>query len=100
MITMSVTKESITTIEGNVSRSVKERVAQIAKYEGRSVEDVAGSLLSASFEVDDADEELTRKAIDEADAGGPFATNEEVRKYLESWGKDDELPVPKATIRL
>ena len=87
------------TVKGRVSQAVKERLAQIAKYEGRSEEDVAGSLLAASFETDAEDEELTRSAIAEADAGGPFATNEEVGRYLQSWGKDDELPAPEATIR-
>ena len=38
-------------------------------------------------------------AIAEADAGGPFASNEDVLKWLKSWGTENQLPAPEATIR-
>jgi len=94
----TMTKDT-TTITGRVKQTVKDRLAQIAKDEGRPEEDVVGDLVVASIEVDDEDEELTRVAIAEADAGGPFASGEEVGRYLKSWGTDKELPAPKATIR-
>ena len=40
----------------------------------------------------------TEAAIREADAGGPFISNEAMIAWLKSWGKADELPPPKPDI--
>lgn len=84
-----------TTITVKVSQRVKDRVAEIAREEHRDEAEVGGSLLEASIEED----ELTRLAIAEADAGGPFVDGEAMKRYLKSWGKEDELPMPEANIR-
>ncbi len=88
-----------TTIKGKVSQRIKDRIAEIAKDEQRDEEEVAGSLIEAAFRVDDEEDQLTQQAIAEADAGGPFVDGEDVKRWLKSWGKDDEPPMPEATIR-
>jgi len=40
----------------------------------------------------------TEAAIREADAGGPFISNEAMMAWLKSWGKPDELPPPKPDV--
>lgn len=34
------------------------------------------------------------RAIQNADAGGPFYAHDALRRWAESWGADDELPPP------
>ena len=83
-----------------LSRKTRRQLAAAAKSVGRTKEEIAAALLEATLEADAQEAKLTEQAIAEADAGGPFATNEEVQAWLKSWGTDDELPAPQALIRL
>lgn len=82
-----------------LSPKTRKRLAAAAKSAERSADEVAAAVLDAAFEADEHDQELTRQAIGEAEAGGPFASNEDVLKWLKSWGTENELPAPEATIR-
>jgi len=87
-----------TTIKGTVSQRIKDRVAEIAKEEQRDEAEVVGSLLEASVEGRDWRAQIIRERLAQADAGGPFVDGEDVKKWLRSWGTDNELPIPEPTI--
>ena len=83
-----------------LSTKTRRQLAAAAKSAGRTKEEIAAALLEATLDVETQEAELTGRAMAEADAGGPFASNEEVRAWLQSWGTDDELPAPQALLRL
>jgi predicted transcriptional regulator len=86
-------------ITGRVSQRVKDRLAEIAKTEQRDEDELVGSLLEASVESLDFRARIIRERLVQADAGGPFVDGEDVKRWLKSWGEENELPVPEATIR-
>lgn len=93
------TMSKTATITGKVSQRVKDRLAEIAKEEHRDEDELVGSLLEASLEDHDYRSRIMRERIAEADGGGPFVDGEDVKKWLKSWGTENELPVPEATTR-
>jgi predicted transcriptional regulator len=38
------------------------------------------------------------KAVRKADAGGPFVKHQDMTAWLKSWGSDEELPPPRASV--
>ncbi|MGI9502555.1 MAG: CopG family ribbon-helix-helix protein [Geminicoccaceae bacterium] len=87
------------TITGKVSERVKERLKAIADEKNRDEAEVVASFLEASIEAYDRKTEIIRARLADADAGGPFIDDDDMDLWLASWGADNELPEPKATIR-
>jgi len=86
------------TITGKVSQQVKERLKAIAEEKNRDETELVASFIEASVEAYDRKAEIVKARLAKADAGGPFVDDEDVDAWLRSWGTDDELPEPKATI--
>lgn len=86
------------TITGKVSQRVKERLKAIADEKNRDEADIVASFVEASLEAHDQKAQIVRARLAKADAGGPSVDGEDVKAWFLSWGTDDELPPPEATI--
>jgi predicted transcriptional regulator len=67
---------------------------RISKPASEVLEEAVRSCVSWSA----AEIAATEAAVREADAGGPFISNEAMIAWLKSWGEPDELPPPKPDI--
>ena len=72
-----------------------ERLDAIAQQRGCTRSELLGEALAAYFDVQEWQLKAIQKAIDEADAGGPFIPHEEVEAWVRSWGTPNELPRPR-----
>lgn len=86
------------TITGKVSQQVKERLKAIAEQKNRDETEVVASFIEASVEAYERKAEIVNARLAKADAGGPFIADEDMDAWLLSWGTENELPEPKATI--
>jgi predicted transcriptional regulator len=87
------------TISVRISAETKARLARLAESTKRSQAFLAAEAIDAFVELNEWQVAAIRRAVEEADAGGPFAADEDVSAWLLSWGTDDERPPPKAKIR-
>jgi len=55
-------------------------------------------LIEGALAVDDLETEMIRKHLAQADAGGPFAHQQDVLAWLKALSDGQESAVPKATI--
>lgn len=88
-----------TTLTVRLTPALKDKLESLAKSTRRSKSFLAAEAIEAYVDVNAWQVEHIKKAIAEADGGGPFAKHEDVMRWMESWGTDNELPPPKATIR-
>jgi predicted transcriptional regulator len=86
------------TFSVRMPKASKERLEALAKSMGRSTNYVASEAIASYVEANAWQVDEIRKAVEKADAGGPFVPHEEVAAWLKSWGTDDELPPPPATL--
>ena len=70
-----------------------------AAIEERSAEAIATSALRAYLDDRDAEREMIREAIAEADKG-VFISGEAVDRWMASWGTENELPPPEPDVFL
>jgi predicted transcriptional regulator len=77
----------------------REQLEALAKSTGRSANHLANEAIASYVDANAWQVEEIRKAVAKADAGGPFVPHEQVAPWLESWGTDDELPPPEATVK-
>lgn len=76
---------------------IRERLEAVAEVEDRSASDVASKVIEAFLDARDEEMQDLRQAIAEADKG-IFVSSEAVDRWMESWGTDNELPMPEADI--
>ncbi len=88
-----------TTISVRISAETKDRLAQLAESTKRSQAFLAAEAIDQFVDLNEWQVAAIRQAVEEADAGGPFAADEEVSAWLLSWGTDDERPAPKPKLR-
>lgn len=82
-----------------LSRAVKERLSELAAQTERSEDELMTEAIESFVELRDWQAEEIRSALRESDEGGPFIAHEDMARWLQSWGSEDELPPPKASIR-
>ena len=87
------------TISIPLPRAAKARLDTLAAAVGRSSEELAQQAIESYLDLDSRQVAAVGEALAEADAGGPFVPHEDMMAWLESWGTDDELPAPEASIR-
>ena len=87
------------TISVRTSRETKEQLESLAESMGRSTNYVVGEALTSYISENAWQVEAIRKAVEKADAGGPFVAWEDTKRWIDSLGTDHELPLPEATIR-
>jgi predicted transcriptional regulator len=80
-----------------LSPEIKERLDAVADSEDRSSSYIATKAIEAFLDARDAKDRAIREAIAEADKG-IFVSSEAVDRWMESWGTDNELPMPEPDI--
>lgn len=87
------------TISIRLPRAARARLDTLAAAVGRSSEELAQQAIESYLDLDSRQVAAIGEALAEADAGGPFVRHEDMVAWLESWGTNNELPTPEASIR-
>src|SRR3954451_23985193 len=87
------------TIAVRTSPETKEQLEALAENMGRSTSYLAQEALATYLKENAWQVEAIGRAVAQADAGGPFVPLEDVKRWVESWGTDNVLPPPEATLR-
>jgi predicted transcriptional regulator len=87
------------TLSLRIDRKLSDKLERRARQLKRSKSSLAAIAVENFLEIEAREMELTKRALAKAKAGGPFIANEDMMRWLESWGTETELPPPKATIR-
>ena len=87
-----------TTVSVTLNKTVKERLNELAAQTERSEDELMAEAIEVYVELRDWQAEEIRRALREADAGGPFVAHEDIIRWVSSWGSENELPPPEATI--
>jgi predicted transcriptional regulator len=82
-----------------LSAETRERLARLAESTGRSQAWLAAEAIDAYVDLNEWQVGAIQAAIDEADAGGPFAAHDDVKAWLGTWGGKQAKPAPKAKTR-
>ncbi|UVC07821.1 CopG family ribbon-helix-helix protein [Rhizobium sp. TH2] len=82
-----------------LSPDLKERLDAVAESEDRSASYVATKAIEAFLDSRDSMHAAVKAAIEEADKG-VFVSSEAVDRWMESWGTDNELPMPEPDVFL
>lgn len=87
------------TLTVRLKATVKERLEAMATSTRRSKSFLAAEAIEEFVALNEWQIAQTRQAIEEANAGGPFVSHEDMAEWLLSWGTVDERPAPKPKIR-
>jgi RHH-type transcriptional regulator, rel operon repressor / antitoxin RelB len=71
-----------------------ERIGDLARETGSTPEELEAAAREYA-EHERWKAAMVREALDELEVGAPGVPNEEVMRWLESWGTDHELPPPE-----
>ena len=86
-----------TTMHVRLRRKTREELDAIAASTGRSRSYLAAEAIESYVALNRWQVEGIEQALAEADAGGPSVSHEDVARWLDSWGDDEELPPPRPT---
>ena len=86
------------TFSVRVPKASKERLEALAKSMGRSTNYVASEAIASYVDANAWQVEEIRKAVEKADAGGPFVRHEDVTAYFEALARGED-PAPPPTFR-
>ena len=98
-MTTSANNGKSVTIAVRTSPETKEQLEALAEDMGRSTSNLAHEAIATYIRENAWQVEAIGRAVAKADAGGPFVPLEDVKRWVESWGTDNELPPPEATLR-
>jgi predicted transcriptional regulator len=88
------------TLSLRIDRKLSDKLEKRARQAKRSKSALTAYAIERLFETEDREIARIKRSLARAKAGGPFIAHEDVMRWLESWGTENELPRPKATIRL
>lgn len=83
------------TLTIRLEKSVKDRLASVASRTRRSKSFLAAEAIEEFLNVQEWQERRIREALASAERG-EGVPHEDVVAWVDSWGTDDELPMPKA----
>jgi RHH-type rel operon transcriptional repressor/antitoxin RelB len=89
--------ESIT-MTVRLSRQLKDRLERLAESTRRSKSYLAAEAIAEYVEGNAWQVEEIRKAVQKADAGGPFVSEEDATRYLDALARGED-PKPPRTFR-
>jgi predicted transcriptional regulator len=89
---------STTTVTVPLSKETRERLQEVAARSHKSEAQVAATLIEGALAVDDLEAEMIRQRLAQADAGGPFARQQDVLAWLKALSDGQDADPPKATI--
>lgn len=87
------------TLSLRIDRKLSNKLDKRARQAKRSKSALVAHAIANLFEIEEQEIALTKQALARSKAGGPFVSNEDMMRWLESWGTENELPPPEATIR-
>lgn len=87
------------TLSLRIDRKLSNKLERRARQVKRSKSTLAALAIENFLEIEAQEIALIKQALASSKAGGPFISNEDMMRWLESWGTGNELPPPKATIR-
>lgn len=85
----------ITTMTLRLSPELDEKLERLAQSTRRSKSHLAAEAIAAYVDANAWQVEETRKAIEKADAGGPFVAHEDMVAYMEALARGEEPEPPK-----
>ena len=83
-----------TTVTVRVAPDVKRRLEKLAKSTGRTRSYLTAEALNAYLDVNEWQVARIRRAIESLDRG-EGVPHEDVMRWVDSWGRRNEQPVPK-----
>jgi RHH-type transcriptional regulator, rel operon repressor / antitoxin RelB len=87
------------TLSLRIDRKLSDKLERRARQTKRSKSSLAALAIENFLTIEAMEVAKTERALARAKAGGPFASHEDVVRWMESWGTENELPRPKATIK-
>jgi predicted transcriptional regulator len=88
------------TLSVRIDRKLSDKLEKRARQAKRSKSALVAHAIESLFEIERQEIALTRQALARSKAGAPMIAHEDVIRWLESWGTPNELPPPKATVKL
>ncbi|HEX3808966.1 MAG TPA: hypothetical protein VHW02_04635 [Rhizomicrobium sp.] len=88
------------TLSLRIDRKLSDRLDKESRQLKRSKSSLAAIAIENFLEIQAREIELTKRALARSKAGAPMIAHEDVIRWLESWGTPNELPRPKATVKL
>jgi predicted transcriptional regulator len=89
-----------TVLDVPLSDETRERLKEIATRARRTEAEIAATLIEGALAADELEAQIIRERLAQADAGGPFARQEEVLAWLKALSEGKNVPAPKATLTL
>ena len=87
------------TLSLRIDRKLSDKLERRARQIKRSKSSLATIAIESYFALETMEIARIKRTLAEARAGGPFVANDDVIRWIESWGTENELPRPKATIK-
>jgi RHH-type transcriptional regulator, rel operon repressor / antitoxin RelB len=85
---------SSATFTVRVDATAKKRLEKLAKSTGRSRSFLAAEAINEYLDVNEWQVAGVKRAIEEADRG-ELIPHDQVRAWVDSWGGNNELPLPR-----
>jgi predicted transcriptional regulator len=89
---------STTSLDVPLSDETREQLKEIARRSRRSEAEIAATLIRGALAADDLEIRIIQDRLAQADAGGPFARQEDVLAWLAAISEGKDVPPPPATI--
>lgn len=83
------------TMTVRLTPELSEKLDALARDTKRSKSDLASEAIASYVDVNAWQVSRIKAALEEARSGAPGIPHEEVVRWTESWGTEDELPRPK-----
>ena len=87
------------TMTVRLSRELKEKLERLAANTKRSRSYLAAEAIAEYVDTNAWQVEEIRKAVKQADAGGPFVAHDDVEKYVDALARGEKPQRPKTFIR-
>ena len=87
------------TMTVRLSRELKEKLERLAKNTARSRSYLAAEAIAEYVDNNAWQVEETRKAVEQANAGGPFVAHDDVEKYAETLVRGEKPRRPRTFTR-
>ncbi len=84
------------TLSLRIDRKLSDKLERRARQTKRSKSAVAAMLIENSFEAEAQEVAMIKRTLASVRAGEPTVPNEEVIRWIQSWGTANELPRPIA----
>ena len=85
-----------TTMTVRLSKDLKDRLERLAESTRRSKSYLAAVAIAEYVDANAWQVEEIRKAVEKADAGGPFVSGEDATRYLDALARGENPKPPKA----